>query len=301
MDILDLCRNIISNNTKKQINNEIIDILSYSILAIILTKQEIAIKKIPKILKELNIYAEEKSVIDIAHEKLSNYNEDQYITNYEACVTRTLLFDNNNFLKENKTLIISLQQKDNFNLIRNIIHEFMHLLRVISIEQNNDNYKIRNGISITYYNSTTEKLKRKHYYIEEGIVQYYTNIALSNLNTYIIDNKINTPIANEFIKKMKKYDYSDYLFQTTLIKKLCEDKTFSNLLDETFIDNSNPPKVITYYNDIFNSPCAFTDLSKEIDIISNSIKENEIITQFNKIKNLVSKYIIITKNKKDKH
>lgn len=301
MDLLNRCRDIILNNINNDnINDKTLDILSYAILAVILTKEEIAIKKLPIILRELDIYMENSKVINIAHEKLNNDTDFQNIADSDACITRTLVFDKNNqFIAEKKTLIISIENKNTFNLIVNTVHELIHTLRFNDVIQNNDNYKIKNGICITYYNSTTESLKQKHYYLEEGIVQYYTNIAISTLNKYLIANKIDTSIASDFTKKIEKYDFNDYLFQTTLIKKLCIDETFASLLDETFTDISNPPKVISYYNDIFNSPYAFTDLSKEVDIISKSIQNDEVTTQFNKIKNLVSKFTIITRNKKN--
>ena len=77
------------------------------------------------------------------------------------------------------------------------------------------------------------------------------------------------------------YQFSSYVLQVELLKVLCQDSRFSELLDYTFEENKNPSQLSLYYNSVMDSVSAFTSFSKLIDACWNERCEDSVTLQNN--------------------
>lgn len=109
---------------------------------------------------------------------------------------------------------------------------------------------------------------RRNQFLEEGIVQFYANMAIKELADYTLENDVqNVETLKTFKKEIRNKNLNTYLLQTSLIEKLSFDLKFFELLDETFEEMENHSKLEKYFNSIMNSSTAFSRLSKLIDTV----------------------------------
>ena len=284
---LERCKEMVQNNISKPLDEETLEIMQYVVAALVLVKEKVAIEKLPSILKELDIYAENKTVLEMAHEYLQNYQEDNDLAHGDACVCRSLLFEEDGSLvKEKRTLLISTSENDDiFEIIEKLVHEFMHLLRFGGIEKSGEDHKIRDGISVTYYNPKTGKSRRKHRDLEEGTVQKYTNEALHALANLLREEHVETIISKKFLKGHCTSKFTTYLIERTIIEKLCQSPEFNKLLDESFTDHTMPSPAIKYYNTVMRSSMAFADLERQMEAIKENILDLKKAQQLYAIQN----------------
>lgn len=300
MELINKCRELVKNNIKDTVDENVIEYLTLSIVALKLTLPENITSKLPSILNKLNIYALNKTVLDIAHDELGNYMEDNSLSHADAAVTRSLKIDDESkTIDEDWNLLISLKKnKETHEMIGKIIHELIHLLRFNGITQEGNNIKLLDGISNASITLEPLTVKRKHYYLEEGIVQTYTNMAMKTLYEYLNNSKIKNNIVEEYIKEMKNYNYSDYLLETEIIKLLSNNNHINNLLLETFNEKNIPSSLANYYNNVMDDNTAFTRLSRKLDNVSNSVRDNEIEINFKELSNEIKMFLMKSQIKK---
>ena len=298
MELINKCRELVKNNIKDSVDESVIEYIALSIMALKLTLPENITSKLPKILNKLNIYALNKSVLEIAHDELGNYMEDDSLSHADAAVTRSLKIDDEaKTIDEDWNLLISLKKnKQTHEIIGKIIHELVHLLRFNGIKQEGNNIKLLDGISNASITLEPLTVKRKHYYLEEGIVQTYTNMSMRTLYEY--SKNIKNPILEEYKKEMKQYNYSDYLLETEIIKLLSSNNNINNLLLESFNEKNMPSSLANYYNRIMDDNTAFTRLSRKLDNVSNSVRDNDIELNFKDLGQEVKLFLSKTKIKK---
>lgn len=265
------CKNLLVNNIKCEVSEEVIEVLTIATMALILSNEDIAYDRLPKIFQELNIYADNKSVLEISHEKLNNHMEDDSLVNSDAAVTRSLgINDETGEISEQRSLIMSLSALANgggiINMIEKVTHELIHLMRFGGIVQNNNVLNIKDGISTARFNMDTNVVKRKHYNLEEGIVQFYTLIALQRLYSFIEkENVSDNRLLSKFKKGYSSYNFNCYIMQVQLLEELAKDSTFKRLLDNTFEEDKTPSELALYFNEVMGDGSAFSSLSREID------------------------------------
>lgn len=300
MELINKCRELVKNNIKDTVDENVIEYLTLSIVALKLTLPENITSKLPSILNKLNIYALNKTVLDIAHDELGNYMEDNSLSHADAAVTRSLKIDDESkTIDEDWNLLISLKKnKETHEIIGKIIHELIHLLRFNGIKQEGNNIKLLDGISNASITLEPLTVKRKHYYLEEGIVQTYTNMAMKTLYEYLNNSKIKNSIVEEYIKEMKNYNYSDYLLETEIIKLLSNNNHINNLLVETFNEKNIPSCLANYFNNVMDDNTAFTRLSRKLDNVSNSVRDNEIEINFKELSNEIKMFLMKSQIKK---
>ena len=300
MELINKCRELVKNNIKDTVDESVIEYLTLSIVALKLTLPENITSKLPSILNKLNIYALNKTVLDIAHDELGNYMEDNSLSHADAAVTRSLKIDDESkTIDEDWNLLISLKKnKETHEMIGKIIHELIHLLRFNGIKQEGNNIKLLDGISNASITLEPLTVKRKHYYLEEGIVQTYTNMAMKTLYEYLNNSKIKNNIVEEYKKEMKNYNYSDYLLETEIIKLLSNNNHINNLLVETFNEKNIPSSLANYYNNVMDDNTAFTRLSRKLDNVSNSVRDNEIEINFKELSNEIKMFLMKSQIKK---
>lgn len=280
IEIYEKCLELVIKNIKQPLQKEIIEILAISILALMLKNPKRTLEKMPSILQELTILADNRSVLEISHDELNNYQEDENLKYSDACVTRSLkINEETGEIKETKNLHISLKSENTVTLIQKTTHELTHLLRFKGIEQKGDYIHIKDGISIARFNLKTASLKRKHYHLEEGIVEKYTVEAMKDLYKFVNDNPsltVTQPLLKKYVAKFPSLeDFSCYPLQTNLLMLLCNNKNFEQALEASFDEEVMPSSVSVYYNNVIGSPSAFSSLSKKIDTIANQIQRNE--------------------------
>ena len=278
------CKNIVLSNIKNDVDEEVVEILTIATMGLVLSQGKMALERLPKIFQELDIYAEHKPVIDIAHEKLNNYSEDAQLCHSDAAVTRSLGFDDDTmkFEKEKRSLIMSLSalHKDGIiNVIEKVTHELIHLMRFGGVQDGEKITTIKDGISSGRFYKENHSIKRKHYNLEEGIVQFYTLESLKSLYDFIENEDVSESTYLSLFKKgYKKHNFVVYIFQVGILKTLCTNSRFRELLDYTFEEESSPSQLALYFNDVMGDGSAFTCFSKHIDtIVESVISENSRI------------------------
>ena len=97
---------------------------------------------------------------------------------------------------------------------------------------------------------------------------------------------------------MKQYNYSDYLLETEIIKLLSSNNNINNLLLESFNEKNMPSSLANYYNRIMDDNTAFTRLSRKLDNVSNSVRDNDIELNFKDLGQEVKLFLSKTKIKK---
>lgn len=245
-----------------------------------------AFERLSKIFQELNVFADNKSVLEISHEKLNNHMEDDSLINSDATVTRTLAIDDETGeISEQRSLIMSLSALANGG----------------GITKNNNVVSIKDGISTARFNMDTNIVKRKHYNFEEGIVQFYTLMALEKLYRFIEkDNVSDNMILNKFKKGYPSYDFNCYIIQVQLLEALTKDAKFKRLLDYTFEEEQTPAQLALYFNDVMGDGSVFTSLSKEIDNFYDNFHSSEDVADaaLKKIASSINNFIMRSKGYK---
>lgn len=268
-ELYDKCQRIILDNYNGDLNNDVLEILTVSLMALFLHNQKLTVDKTSAVFRDIKIFADKKSVVEIVREYLGDENCTN--ENMGACVVRGYEKDDiTGKISEKKSLVISLTNYEEkvVDVVEKVIHEFTHLLRDGGFSVNGSEIKLRNGISIirfSDYNDPSSQ-KMKHFFFEEGIVQRYAEQAFSTLYEFIKDEDVDENcllgrIKNEYLTKSR----SPYEIQVRAIDALCEDENFSQLIDESFDDFSTPSKVSIYYNNKMRNSIAFTSLSREFD------------------------------------
>lgn len=269
-EILNSSRQLVIDNYRGDLSEEVLDIVSVAVMALFLKDQEMAQRKLPNILQNITIYADQMSVVDMAHERLNNYQEDNRLINSNAAVSRRLDIseDTDEFISEDRSLLIDMRNSKHsvVRIIHNMIHEFTHLYRFGGVEDSSDEIKIFDGISVARYNKNKRTVSRKYYQLEEGIVQRYTNQTLELLYESLKDDKLDKDSLLYTFRRRYKTDFDDpYILQTSMVECLCENKNFSDAIDDSFDDFSFPSKAAVYYNSLMGSGTSFSYFSRHLD------------------------------------
>lgn len=269
-ELFENCKKLILDNYKGHINDSSLEAMTIAVMALCLKNEKRTLDKLPKILQNIEIFAEDKSVLEIAKNNISTFSDEMVDGNIGACVIRGFgTDDDTGEIYEEKCLVVStVNLNDNpSDVIMKITHELTHLLRDQKFEADGKSIKTKNGISIVRVRdlSTGEK-KTKHFYFEEGIVQRYTNQALDILREFVYkeeldDNSLLKRFRNDYPSKVR----SAYDLQVQIVDTLCKDKQFDDAVDASFEETCTPASLITYYNNKMNDSTAFTSLSKDVD------------------------------------
>ena len=269
-ELYNAAQQLILNNYKEELEPLVLDILTISVMSLLLRNEKLTIERLPRILNEITIYAEDKSTLEISQSRLGNFQEDDLLSNTCACSQRVVTFsEDEKDVTEKAYLIISTGVlADNIvETIGKCTHEFTHLLRRGSIKIKDDILYATDGIKTTAINSKTNQRKNKHFYLEEGIVQRYTIQALDMLHEFIKkDSGAKSYTINCFKRNYPKRFSNPYAICTDLLDQLCEDNNFNILVDETFYPSEETPELISYFNSLVGGNASlFTNFSRDLD------------------------------------
>ena len=268
-ELLKKSEEILTNNIGCYLDPKTKEILTLSILGVILVKGKEAIDKFPEVLKTLTVISDNRSVVEIAHQDLKNFQEDTTLSGADACVTRTIEYKNNKY-EEQKTLIVSLSAKLTnpiFSLVVNCMHEFFHLLRFGGIEETSSGLIISDGISYATADKQLNLKRRKHYHMEEGIVEAATDEGIEQLKIFLQDYN---PKDSSVIKACQEelatgtYKRIGHKMAKKLIKMLYTDPEFKNRAYQADFEHSRPSELAKYYDSVVGFG-AFNAFSKKFD------------------------------------
>ncbi len=284
-ELFESCKKLIIDNYKGNIDDVSLEAMTIAVMALCLRNEKRTLDKLPRILQTIEIFAEKTSVLDIAKNNISTFNDEMIDDNIGACVVRGFgTDDDTGEIYEEKCLIVSTVnlEKNPSDVIMKIAHELTHLLRDQKFEAVGKSITTKNGISIVRVKdvSTGEK-KTKHFYFEEGIVQRYTNQALDMLHEFIENEDIDDScLLGRFKSEYPSKVRSAYDLQVQIVDTLCKDKQFDGAVDASFDEECTPASLITYYNNKMNDSTAFSSLSKDVDncfieLVSGSMETTE--------------------------
>ena len=299
-ELYDNCKNIILKNYGSPLDDNVLDILTVVSLSLYLRFPEIALKKIPFIFNKIEIIFEDKPVSEMVLEKYDNYPWNNFSDSNSAMVIRALNVEED--IDEDWTMFINLSgNNDLLNTLSKTIHEMIHLLRFGGIYEYEKEIKIRDGIGISRCVKETASVKRKHFYAEEGIVEYFTKDTI----TYLYENIKNesdlsfSPTLNSFKKKFNGQYSPCYLLHVSLFEGLALNPRIKRYMEESFEVTDDIPSLITYYNQIIGNSGAFGELSRGLDKLQKTIYDNnqqETINIINSLKPAIAKVINSYKN-----
>ena len=150
-ELFESCKKLILDNYKGHINDLSLEAMTIAVMALCLRNEKRTLDKLPKILQNIEIFAEDKSVLEIAKNNISTFSDEMVDGNIGACVIRGFgTDDDTGEIYEEKCLVVStVNLNDNpSDVIMKITHELTHLLRDQKFESDGKSIKTKNGISI---------------------------------------------------------------------------------------------------------------------------------------------------------
>lgn len=291
------CQRIVSRNTKVK-NGDVSCVIALSLLSLYLTLDSSITKKIPSILKKLNIYSDSRSVLEIAHQELKKFNVDGDLSYAISSVVRNVNYKGNK-VSIDRNMIIPCQNihSDPIKFIEKTTHELIHLLRFGDVYSDSEKIELHDGVAIKTIDKRSGRVSTKNKMLEEAIVQEYAKNATQALLEYLATADIDSCIVRDVVRKSKGYKSTIYDIPVHLLEEFLKDGFFSSLVKDTFYNNS-VSQIEFYFNAVFNSNCAFSNVSSAFDNVFSAIQSGNR----DAVKQLIN-YIIgfsIAINRRDK-
>lgn len=274
-------KQFILKNYGRELDEETLDILTVSTMSLFIRFPEVSKAKFPEIFSKLDIHFGNKHIRDLVGERYPEYPLEEITDTTNAFVTRAMSLEDDNTFTEEWSMFISTNDlsKRLVNVIAKSTHELIHLLRFNGIVDSETEAKVRDGVSIARCNKATKVVKRKHYNLEEGIVEDFTIHAMESLFDFVKNEDISFSPALTAMKTRFKKDFKpSYDLERFFLDGLTRDKKFSELLEYSFVDTSEPLQVITYYNDTVGNASGFTSISRGLDKVVDAAQREDIPT-----------------------
>lgn len=278
-ELYEKTKQFILDSYNGDLNEETLDILTASVMALYGRFSDVSIKRLPSVLSKLEIIFGGETIPEIVSKKYPEYPIEEISDSTNAYVIRALALSDDKKFNEEWSMYVSTYDIDNrfVNIIGKSVHELIHLLRFNGIVDGEKEAKIRDGVSIARCNKETGNIKRKHYNLEEGIVENFTIKAMDSLYEFISSYDVSFSPALSAIKKdyETKFDKA-YQVERFFLDGLTRDKKFDELLEYSFIDENEPLLLVSYFNDTVGDSSGFTRLSRGIDtVVEYANKEDE--------------------------
>ena len=267
-ELYEKTKEFIQENYNNELNEETLDILTVAIMAINCRLGDVSLKKLPSILKRLEIHFGDKSIQEMVSARYPEYPIQEIGSTTNAFVTRALALGDDNKFSEEWSMYVSTKNIDErlVNVVAKTAHELIHLLRFNGIVDGEKESKIRDGVSVARVNKETKIAKRKHYNLEEGIVERFMILSMDSLYEFISDYDVSFSPALSAIKHGYKAEFEpSYHVERFFLEGLTRNKKFDELLEYSFVDESEPLTLVTFYNNAIGDPSGFTRLSRSID------------------------------------
>lgn len=280
-ELYESTKQFILKNYGRELDSETLDILTVSVMSLFIRFPEVSNAKFPEIFSKLDIHFGNKHIRDLVGERYPEYPLEEITDTTNAFVTRAMSLEDDNTFTEEWSMFISTNNLSErlVNVIAKSTHELIHLLRFNGIVDSDTEAKVRDGISVARCNKATKAVKRKHYNLEEGIVEAFTIKAMDSLFEFVKNDDVSFSPALTAIKTRFKKDFKpSYDLERFFLDGLTRDKKFSELLEYSFVDTSEPLQVITYYNDTVGNASGFTSVSRGLDKVVEAAHREDVPT-----------------------
>lgn len=278
-ELYESTKQFILNNYKGTLNEETLDILTVSVMSLFINLGEVAKTRFPEVFDKLDIHFGDKHVRELVADRYPEYSIGEITNTTNALVTRALSLGDDNKFSEEWSMFISTNDlsKRMVNVIAKSTHELIHLLRFNGIVDSDTEAKVRDGVSVARCNKVTKTVKRKHYNLEEGIVELYTISSMKALFEFVKNEEVSFSPALSTFKNRYQKDFSpSYNIERFFLDELTHDKKFAELLDYSFVDTSEPLQLVTYYNNVVGSSSGFTSLSRGLDKVVDDVHREDM-------------------------
>lgn len=266
-------KQIVDQNIKCRLSDEVEELLSLCTLALMLRNPEETFKKMPILFQSLTVFAEDKNIASISqkyHDIPIQYEE-------ENDLPTSILLDNWNIDKKTNhinldhTLLISTKKDQSImELVYTTTGELFRLLRSRDVENLEYVSKIRYGLEIGIYRYDDQTLTVNHNQIENGIIDRFCEEAFDKL--------LNDLEEISILKRMKEDQTAEigtyHPVAVETIHILCMDPTFENLLNQSF-EEKDLPEVVKYYNNVMDKNSAFSIMSNTLEHCCNYYDNND--------------------------
>lgn len=267
-ELYDSMKTLILDNYSLELSDTTLDILTVASMALFVKNGELTMKRLPKILSKIEIVFGDKPAAELISDRFPEYPRNDITDSHSAMVLRAIEITDEGKLDEDWAMFISTCsiEQDLIKVIAGSIHEFTHLLRFNGISETEKEGKVRDGISVSYFNKETKNMKRKHFNIEEGIVENYTSDTMQEFYDFIKDEDVSFSLSLSCFQRDYERKYEPgYTIQRLYLDRLSKDSEFKRLVDCSFVDEKEPPELIEYFNRKLSDPSAFTSFSKNLD------------------------------------
>jgi len=270
-----MCQKIVETTTQVK-DQETIDLIASSILSLVINRGYDVLEKIPDILRNTIVISDNRSVLDVQHQVIHNFKEDDELRNANACVTRKFKFENNQY-KEDRYLIIPKKsiRIDPIGTIEKTTHELIHLLRYKDATREGDNLVFVEGIATKTIDLKSGITYRRFYTIEETIVQEAAKRATEDLLAYSSELKPQSSMFTRIERQKPTYRSIIYEPHVKFFEQFLEDGEFKRLVNESFRTYS-PKGLSRYYNEVMDDNGAFSKLSNIYNKMDKAIDEDNV-------------------------
>lgn len=247
------CKDIIVKSTSCH-DEEIIDYLTISFMALYTLKGYIILDRLPSIIEGLTICKNELNKVDL--------NIGIVCQDGDIKCQNILSFPD------------EISNYEYYNVIENTIFYLITLLRIKEIKSNNEFVEIKTGISSKKIGMNGDVTIGRGAFLEKGITNLTVRDSMNSLRKYLSDDYDDGIITDHYAELVKNrlfiYDVRVYL-----IEKLMECDSFKDLVDQSFI-NLDDKGFSVGYNAIMDNDCAYTNLNNLFNELSHAlVSKNE--------------------------
>lgn len=260
---------------------------------------------VPAFVTKYSIYKEELIINTLKNTKIITKNDNPN-PNITAYYTSIPTYINNHIITTKFIIIENYQNTTLIKLLDNLVHELNHAVNSYKNEitiTNNILY-LRTGLTYSTYTIPTLKpLKKEQSYILEEILNTkQTEDIINIIKNYQDPNnqEINNTIYSINQETNFNYQSNSYLLQTSITKKILENKTFISTLNNLRI-SGNIDNINNWFDHITNQKNSYQKLNNHLENIM--ILERKLSNQkffkfqtINKIKTNITEILEIINN-----
>jgi hypothetical protein len=189
----------------------------------------------------------------------------------KAYYSSTLKYENDTYLTKKYMVIQNYNEIGLVDLLDNLVHEFNHAINSINneIRVTNKYIYLRTGLTYRIYNKKDMTFIKKHpsYLLEEIINTKQTEDIINIIKSFkTSDNSINTTIYAINSETNHKYNSNSYYLQSYSCKKILENRTFINTLENLRL-TGDIYDINKWFDDITGKENSYKELISLLNIV----------------------------------
>ena len=130
-ELYEKTKEFLQENYVGELNDETLDILTVSIMALYGKFSDVSIKRLPSILNKLEFHFGDESISKMVSKRYPEYPIEELAEDANSLVTRALELGEDNKFNEEWSMYVSTYDIENrlVNIVGKSVHELIHLLR----------------------------------------------------------------------------------------------------------------------------------------------------------------------------